>query len=98
MIGEIIYMDCRRTRAAEKHVREGVANNVCLCGCGAKPKKLGLADPCYKKFETKCKGMPRLIRAKFIAKARERGWVLAPYEICELKKTSVFDELASEFN
>lgn len=97
MIAEIYVVDATPTPRAQKHIDECMKQGVCLCGCGRKSHRRGLADPCYYKFNREFNAMPKRKAAKYEANCIRRGYVLARGAALVIKRRlSVFGRVAQE--
>ena len=93
----IIVMDARPTPKAEKRVKELVAANQCLCGCGRSQWKRGLARVCYYAWQTQRAGLKNAQeRGAFDARLIRRGLLLIAQAVRAYRKSNVFAQVASE--
>ena len=97
MFGEIFIVDARPTPRAKKHIDDCVEKGVCLCGCGRKARRRGLADPCYYAFMRELNAMNAKDAAKYEGSLIRRGLVLARGMIIRIKRRiSAFARIAEE--
>ncbi len=88
MFGEIFVVESRPTPKAKKHIDECVGKGVCLCGCGRKANRRGLANPCYYIFNREISQMTAKEAASYEAALIRRGLVLAR-GMCRLIKRRI---------
>lgn len=93
----IIVMDARPTPKAEKRIKELVAANKCLCGCGKPQWKRGLARVCYYTWQTERASLKNAQeRGAFDARLVRRGLLLLAQAVRAYKRPNVFAKVASE--
>lgn len=97
MVCEIFVVDAQPTPRARKHIDECVTKGVCLCGCGRKARRRGLADPCYYAFNREMNSMNKKDAAKYEGTCIRRGLVLARGMFLRIKRRiNAFSRLAEE--
>lgn len=98
MSGAIVVVKVKRTRAAEKHVQERIARELCVaCDKGKSFRRRGLCTTCEGRWERARKEMTKEQRATFDAKLIEQGLLLDSHDILQIKsKDNPFAQLAGE--
>lgn len=96
-LGTIVVIDAERTKAAEKHVKERLANGECIaCKATAedpvrKHKKRGLCDRCHARWlRNRARLSNRQKRASYDALLIREGQLLHEHEISALTANDVF--------
>lgn len=90
-------MDAKPTAKAQRWVEQCITANLCLCGCGKKPIKRGLAQNCYYAWRSnRSKLADAEKQAAYDARLIRSGRLLVPSAARAVKRNSVFTQVAAE--
>jgi hypothetical protein len=95
--GKIVVMDAKPGRKAANWVLKCVTAGVCVCGCGAKQFKRGLAQNCYYAWRSTRERLGSAEKqAAYDSKLIRGGRLLVAGGAHQLKRQTVFSQAAAE--